>query len=101
MSSSTADYYSTLPLNISPNVTTSSPLNDQPTIGLIGMGAMGKMYANRLSDAGWRKCVDCSCIERRLLSHSFRIHVCDTPDKFQSLKQDYAGRMQPSHRLVR
>jgi prephenate dehydrogenase (NADP+) len=59
MCSSTADYYSTLPLNVLPNVTTSSLLNDQPAIGLIGMGAMGKMYANRLSDAGWRKCVDC------------------------------------------
>ena len=59
MNSSTTDYYSSLSLNVSPNVTTSSPLSDQPIIGLIGMGAMGKMYANRLSDAGWRKCVDC------------------------------------------
>lgn len=24
------------------------------TIGIIGMGDMGKMYARRLSDAGWR-----------------------------------------------
>jgi prephenate dehydrogenase (NADP+) len=24
------------------------------TIGIIGMGEMGKMYARRLSDAGWR-----------------------------------------------
>jgi len=24
------------------------------TIGLIGLGDMGKMYANRLSAAGWR-----------------------------------------------
>jgi prephenate dehydrogenase len=23
-------------------------------IGIIGMGAMGRMYARRLSDAGWR-----------------------------------------------
>lgn len=23
-------------------------------IGIIGMGAMGKMYAQRLSDAGWK-----------------------------------------------
>jgi prephenate dehydrogenase (NADP+) len=63
MSSAAADYYSTLPLNVSPNVTTSSSLNDQPIIGLIGMGAMGKMYAHQLSDAGWRKCVDCGCTE--------------------------------------
>ena len=47
--------YLTLPLNVLPDVSTSSPLSDQPTIGLIGMGAMGKMYAKRLSDAGWRK----------------------------------------------
>lgn len=59
MTSTAADYYSVLPLNVSPHVTTSSLLRDQPTIGLIGMGAMGRMYANRLSDAGWRKCVDC------------------------------------------
>jgi prephenate dehydrogenase (NADP+) len=37
-------------------VTPHSPLADQPTIGLIGMGAMGKMYAKLLSDAGWKKC---------------------------------------------
>ena len=24
------------------------------TIGIIGMGDMGKMYTRRLSDAGWR-----------------------------------------------
>lgn len=24
------------------------------TVGIIGMGDMGKMYARRLSDAGWR-----------------------------------------------
>lgn len=28
---------------------------DQPSIGLIGMGAMGKMYAKLLSKAGWKK----------------------------------------------
>jgi phosphoglycerate dehydrogenase-like enzyme len=27
---------------------------DNFTIGLIGLGDMGKMYANRLSAAGWR-----------------------------------------------
>ena len=37
-----------------------SPKDDaekQPTLGLIGMGAMGKMYANLLSKAGWKKYV--------------------------------------------
>lgn len=27
---------------------------DSFVIGIIGMGDMGKMYARRLSDAGWR-----------------------------------------------
>lgn len=40
---------------IDPNVTASSPRDAQPTIGLIGMGAMGRMYAKGLSEAGWQK----------------------------------------------
>jgi phosphoglycerate dehydrogenase-like enzyme len=40
---------------IDPNVTPSFPIDAQPTIGLIGMGAMGRMYAEYLSRAGWRK----------------------------------------------
>jgi len=44
-------------LLIDPRVTPASPRDAQPTIGLIGMGAMGKMYAKYLSDAGWLKCV--------------------------------------------
>lgn len=27
---------------------------EDASIGIIGMGDMGKMYAQRLSDAGWR-----------------------------------------------
>jgi prephenate dehydrogenase (NADP+) len=27
---------------------------DDFVVGIIGMGDMGKMYARRLSDAGWR-----------------------------------------------
>lgn len=50
--------YATLPINLSPAVTPSSPTESQPTIGLIGMGAMGRMYAQRLGAAGWRKSVD-------------------------------------------
>ena len=30
---------------------------DQPVIGLIGMGEMGKMYAHRLAKCGWAKSV--------------------------------------------
>jgi len=40
---------------ICPDVTPESPVDEQPTIGLIGMGAMGKMYARYLSAAGWKK----------------------------------------------
>ncbi|KAJ7217217.1 hypothetical protein GGX14DRAFT_602648 [Mycena pura] len=51
-----------------------SPLERQPTIGLIGMGAMGRMYAQYLSKAGWNK-----------------IHVCDLPTKYEKLKAEYNG----------
>lgn len=40
---------------ISPDVTPDAPLEAQPTLGLIGMGAMGSMYAKFLSAAGWKK----------------------------------------------
>ena len=39
------------------NVTPQDPVEDQPAIGLIGMGGMGNMYAKYLSAAGWKKCV--------------------------------------------
>ena len=38
------------------DVTPRSPIEEQPIIGLIGMGAMGTMYAEQLVDAGWKKC---------------------------------------------
>ena len=31
-----------------------SPNADRVKIGIIGMGLMGKMYAQRISQAGWR-----------------------------------------------
>ena len=37
------------------DITPDAPLDEQPTIGLIGMGEMGRMYAKRLSQAGWGK----------------------------------------------
>ncbi|KAG6865816.1 hypothetical protein C0991_011621 [Blastosporella zonata] len=55
------------------NVSPSSPRDAQPTIGLIGMGAMGRMYAKYLSEAGWSK-----------------INVCDLPSKHADLLRDYA-----------
>ncbi|OJA07871.1 hypothetical protein AZE42_08267, partial [Rhizopogon vesiculosus] len=54
--------------NVSPN----DPPEEHPTIGLIGMGAMGAMYARQLSKAGWK-----------------RISVCDLPEKYDSLKLEY------------
>ncbi|KAK5125792.1 prephenate dehydrogenase (NADP(+)) [Meristemomyces frigidus] len=41
-------------------------------VGIIGMGDMGKMYARRISAAGWR------------------VHACDTPDKHDALKAEFA-----------
>jgi prephenate dehydrogenase (NADP+) len=38
------------------DITPQSPVEEQPVIGLIGMGAMGTMYAKQLVDAGWKKC---------------------------------------------
>ncbi|KAF2718156.1 Prephenate dehydrogenase [Polychaeton citri CBS 116435] len=43
-------------------------------VGIIGMGEMGKMYARRISDAGWR------------------VHACDLPANFQALKDEFASR---------
>ena len=38
-------------LTVSPK----DPIEHQPAIGIIGMGAMGKMYAKLLAKAGWKK----------------------------------------------
>ncbi|KAI6101276.1 hypothetical protein F5141DRAFT_1218308 [Pisolithus sp. B1] len=56
------------------DVKPSDPTDEQPTIGLIGMGAMGTMYAKHLAEAGWKK-----------------ISVCDRPENFESLKLTYQG----------
>ncbi|KAJ7084649.1 prephenate dehydrogenase [Mycena belliarum] len=61
--------------NFHPGVSPASAAEAQPTIGLIGMGAMGKMYAKYLSQAGWK-----------------RIHVCDQREKYNALKEEYADR---------
>ena len=41
---------------VGPNVSPDSPIEEQPSIGLIGMGAMGTMYAKQLAAAGWKRC---------------------------------------------
>lgn len=37
------------------SATPESPPEEQPVIGLIGMGEMGRMYARHLSHAGWKR----------------------------------------------
>ena len=37
------------------DVSPDAPAEEQPVIGLIGMGEMGRMYATQLSRAGWMK----------------------------------------------
>ncbi|KAF2654505.1 Prephenate dehydrogenase [Lophiostoma macrostomum CBS 122681] len=44
------------------------------SIGIIGMGDMGKMYARRLSDAGWK------------------VNACDLPDKYDILVEEFQDR---------
>ncbi|KEY68996.1 hypothetical protein S7711_03303 [Stachybotrys chartarum IBT 7711] len=46
---------------------------DNFVVGLIGMGDMGRMYAERLAAAGWR------------------ILACDRDEKYESLKEKYSG----------
>ncbi|KAJ3509809.1 hypothetical protein NLJ89_g5022 [Agrocybe chaxingu] len=70
----TTEYYAKLPINVPSNVSPASAPHLQPTIGLIGMGAMGRMYAKHLGQAGWS-----------------RIHVCDVPEKYEKLKEDYSN----------
>ncbi|KAG8969576.1 prephenate dehydrogenase (NADP(+)) [Tulasnella sp. 419] len=55
-------------------VSPQSPEAEQPTIGIIGMGAMGTMYVKRLSEAGWKKII-----------------VCDRPEKYEDVKQAMQG----------
>lgn len=76
---------------IRPDVTPSAPVEEQPTIGLIGMGAMGRMYANLLSEAGWKKSVRVSCHVLPASHRPNRINVCDLPQKYEGLKRDYAS----------
>jgi prephenate dehydrogenase (NADP+) len=40
---------------VRPDITPDAPYDEQPVIGLIGMGEMGKMYAKHLSKAGWMR----------------------------------------------
>ncbi|EJU03432.1 prephenate dehydrogenase [Dacryopinax primogenitus] len=55
-------------------VSSSASQERQPSIGLIGMGEMGRMYCKRFSNAGWA-----------------HINVCDRPENFENLKADVQG----------
>ncbi|KZT55286.1 Prephenate dehydrogenase [Calocera cornea HHB12733] len=55
-------------------VSPSIPPEKQPSIGLIGMGEMGRMYCRRFSSAGWA-----------------HIYVCDRPENFEKLQADLKG----------
>ncbi|KMQ48860.1 prephenate dehydrogenase [Trichophyton rubrum] len=46
---------------------------DNRSIGIIGMGDMGRMYAQRLSEAGWR------------------INACDKPTSYEKLRKEFAN----------
>ncbi|KAG8761869.1 prephenate dehydrogenase (NADP(+)) [Ceratobasidium sp. 428] len=56
------------------DATPDAPAENQPIIGIIGMGEMGKMYAKTLSRAGWSK-----------------INVCDRPENFDTLREEMKG----------
>ena len=74
-----------------PNVTPEAPIEEQPTIGLIGMGAMGKMYAKCLSEGGWQKWVLALVLCDSEFTKYTRIHVCDLPSNYEALKATYEG----------
>lgn len=78
------------------DVTPQSPIKEQPVIGLIGMGAMGTMYATHFVNAGWKKCVLCGSVFIRPTDRDpNRIYVCDLPAKYDALKEKYKGTTLP------
>ncbi|KAI1393341.1 prephenate dehydrogenase [Hypoxylon trugodes] len=50
------------------------PGMEEFVVGIIGMGDMGKMYARRLSDTGWK------------------VMACDKEEQYDSLKKEFADR---------
>ncbi len=43
-------------------------------IGIIGMGDMGRLYATKMRDAGWKK-----------------VNVCDRPENYDNLRKEFEG----------
>ena len=50
---------------------------------------MGKMYARRLSEGGIKTYVQVSC------PTDIRIYVCDKPDAYERLQEEYKGQLTP------
>ena len=77
-------------LNVDTNITPDIP---QPTIGLIGMGAMGYIYAMLLSQAGWKSLcifvVSTSTGDILTCLRAPRILVCNLPEKYEKLEIDF------------
>jgi hypothetical protein len=82
-----------------PRVSPSFLQQDQPVIGIIGMGAMGNMYAKLFSAAGWKRSVafhhsrsppyDPS--QHKTHPPTRRVHICDKPEKYEQLKLRFDG----------
>ncbi|KAJ1024769.1 hypothetical protein NDA16_002809 [Ustilago loliicola] len=47
---------------------------DTIEIGIIGMGDMGRLYATKMRDAGWK-----------------RVNVCDRPENYDNLRKEFEG----------
>ncbi|KAK4200458.1 putative rephenate dehydrogenase [NADP+] [Triangularia verruculosa] len=63
------------------------------TIGLIGMGDMGKMYARRLANAGWSSELWSDKVANPwvlFLFVLFRVMACDREEKFEELAKEFA-----------
>ncbi|KAG8912001.1 prephenate dehydrogenase (NADP(+)) [Tulasnella sp. 417] len=63
------------------NVSPDSPVAEQPVIGIIGRGEIGRMYAKHLSATGWKK----SHVIQPMYSV---IYVCDRKEKYEQLQVD-------------
>ncbi|EWC44440.1 putative prephenate dehydrogenase [Drechslerella stenobrocha 248] len=59
-------------MSAAPSVLPSKAPQDA-TIGIIGMGDMGRLYARKLSEAGWK------------------VTACDQPDRYAALKAEFEG----------
>lgn len=68
-------------------------------IGIIGMGDMGRLYANRISKAGWRfvPIIDWYI---SMATHTFllvRVNACDRDERYEALTDEFKGKKIPFH----